>query len=204
MPRLGTHPFIPHHRRLVPFQGVKLRIENLLLRGDGQVTQGRLLEETSLVQGAPPVDNSGNGGGGSVSSGGGGGAGTGPSGSSGTPNGAHHEAGLGPLGAVQRADVQSERLPLFCAFNATDHPHPTPERSRGAVFLDTAPPLLRQQASQATRTRRDIGQILFNPQTPTFTVVKLKGRPTGNEPTLLARLLVSSPEDERKSSPGVP
>lgn len=38
-----------------------LRIENLLLRGDGQVTQGRMLEETSLVQG-PAAENGARGG----------------------------------------------------------------------------------------------------------------------------------------------
>lgn len=77
-----------------------LRIENLLLRGDGQVTQGRMLEETSLVQG--PVENGGGGGAGSGSSGGGGGGsgGGGPSAPSTTPNGAHHDTGLGALGAM--------------------------------------------------------------------------------------------------------
>lgn len=71
-----------------------LRIENLLLRGDEQVAQGRVLEETSLVRG--PVENGGGGGG---SSGGSGGGGVGPSASSSSQNGVQHEAGLGPLGA---------------------------------------------------------------------------------------------------------
>lgn len=78
-----------------------LRIENLLLRGDEQVAQGRVLEETSLVQG--PVENGGGGGGsssGGGSAGGGGGGGVGPSASSTSQNGAQHEAGLGPLGAM--------------------------------------------------------------------------------------------------------
>ena len=38
-----------------------LRIENLLLRGDGQVAEGRMLEETSLVQG-PAAENGARGG----------------------------------------------------------------------------------------------------------------------------------------------
>ena len=71
-----------------------LRIENLLLRGDGQVTQGRMLEETSLVQG-PAAENGARGGangsngtnGTNGASGGGGGQGTvGPTGGA-VPNG---------------------------------------------------------------------------------------------------------------------
>lgn len=75
-----------------------LRIENLLLRGDGQVTQGRMLEETSLVQG--PVENGGVGGGSGGGGGGGGGSGgTGLPVTSGAPSGAPHESELGALGA---------------------------------------------------------------------------------------------------------
>lgn len=81
-----------------------LRIENLLLRGDGQVAQGRMLEETSLVQGQGqgqgPAENGGGGGsGGGSGSGGGGSVGAGPTASSAAPNGGHHESGLGALGA---------------------------------------------------------------------------------------------------------
>lgn len=65
-----------------------LRIENLLLRGDGQVTQGRLLEESSLMQGI-------GGGEGSAA----GAAGTAGGQSVGAPGGhggaGHHESGLG-------------------------------------------------------------------------------------------------------------
>lgn len=66
-----------------------LRIENLLLRGDGQVTQGRLLEETSLMQGI----GGGDGGPGP----GNGPPGNGPPGPGGGGHGVggHHESGLG-------------------------------------------------------------------------------------------------------------
>lgn len=81
-------------------QGVMLRIENLLLRGDGQVSQGRMLEETSLVQGQETAENGGAGGGGSGSSAAGGSVGVGATATSAAPNGGHHESGLGALGAT--------------------------------------------------------------------------------------------------------
>lgn len=77
-----------------------LRIENLLLRGDGQVTQGRMLEETSLVQRQGPAENGGGSGSGSSAGGGGGSVGSGPAANSAAPNGGHHEPGLGALGAA--------------------------------------------------------------------------------------------------------
>lgn len=90
-----------------------LRIENLLLRGDGQVSQGRMLEETSLVQGQGGATVENGAGAGSVSgsgssTGAGGGAGgsvgaAGPTAVSAAPNGAHHESGLGALGAATTA-----------------------------------------------------------------------------------------------------
>ena len=79
-----------------------LRIENLLLRGDGQVAQGRMLEETSLVQGqgGQVVENGGAGSGSGSSAGGGGGSvGAGPTANSAAANG-HHESALGALGAT--------------------------------------------------------------------------------------------------------
>lgn len=81
-----------------------LRIENLLLRGDGQVAQGRMLEETSLVQSAGPTAN-----------GAGGGAGGGPPGGAGAgappgpPNGVHHESALGDY-------FETCLVSIFCGF----------------------------------------------------------------------------------------
>eukprot|EP00752_Nemacystus_decipiens_P006072 g5480.t1 len=88
----------------IDVRGVMLRIENLLLRGDGQVAQGRMLEETSLVQGPGAVNNGGGGGG--SAGGGSGSVGAGATTNSAAPNGGHHESGLGALGSLERIIAQ--------------------------------------------------------------------------------------------------
>eukprot|EP00903_Cladosiphon_okamuranus_P014466 g13421.t1 len=86
----------------IDVRGVMLRIENLLLRGDGQVSQGRMLEETSLVQGPGTVENGGAGGNSATRSS----VGAGTTATSAAPNGGHHESGLGALGSLERIIAQ--------------------------------------------------------------------------------------------------
>lgn len=111
-----------------------LRIENLLLRGDGQVTQAQMLEETSLVQGVqgvggPPGENGsgvvGRSAGGAASGGAGGAGGGGNGVAAGGPsgaNGVHHESALGEWGLWREGECHScfffffEKLSLRLGF----------------------------------------------------------------------------------------
>eukprot|EP00904_Undaria_pinnatifida_P004685 jgi/Undpi1/14217/HiC_scaffold_9.g03866.m1 len=107
----------------IDIRTVMLRIENLLLRGDGQHTQGRMLEETSLVQGPPNENGSRGGSNGTNGVNGSNHATPGGQGTSAPPpggpvaNGGHHEAGLRSLERVI-AQVNMEE--------GQEHPRPAP------------------------------------------------------------------------------